>query len=275
MFFCQNCGPPAMKFKNFLKRQDPLLYKEYIYSNFKDVDTEPKKKEEVLHPSKKPNFVKNIESDKIPSYVLAYIKDRHLNANDFGYSAGFYSYINKLKPGSFDVKMVKKYDHERLLIKFYDKDKRVTIIQGRALNGEEPKYITVKIDDDAEKVYGMDKVKLNEPIFVVEGVPDAMSVDNAVALLDMNYIRAARFLPRDKLIIVPDADVRNKQVMKAVDTCVKNGLAVSLLPVDGMKDLNEKLKNGMSKNEIRNLVMKYTYRGLTLKMKFSQWRKDK
>ena len=271
LFYCQNCGPPGKSFKNFLKQQDPLLYKEYIFSNFKSIEP----KTEVVMPAKKPVFnLPSTRAEEMPGHVIQYIKDRKLQTEDFEYTSHFYDYINKLKPGFFNVNTVNKYDHERLLINFYDKEDNLRIIQGRSLNGESPKYLTIRMDDDADKIYGMDKIDENLPIYVVEGVPDAMSLSNSIAVLDMNYLRAGLIYPKEKLVIIPDTDVRNPQVMKSVEKCVKNGMSVCLLPDDHGKDLNEMLVNGLSRDEIKQLVSAHVYRGLELKMRFSQWRKD-
>ena len=48
-------------------------------------------------------------------------------------------------------------DHPRLLIPFRDEEGEVFAYQGRAFGNEQPKYITIKIDDDREKIFGLDK----------------------------------------------------------------------------------------------------------------------
>ena len=51
----------------------------------------------------------------------------------------------------------------------YDKDKTLIGFQGRSLGPNSVKYITVMIKDDAPKIYGLDKVDCQKPIFVIEG----------------------------------------------------------------------------------------------------------
>jgi hypothetical protein len=258
-----------------------MLYKEYMVSHYKEshqmFGSKPKpaevKKDEVKLSSKKPVF--KVKKEDIPDSVYTYIAARHLDVSRFEYTTKFYEYINKLKPGQFAQKMVEKYDHPRLLINFYDEEGTLTIVQGRGLNNEQPKYITIKIDEDAEKLYGLDRLDKSQTIYVVEGVPDAMSIDNAVATCDTNYARSGDTLPKNKIVVIPDTDIRNPQVMRSVEKCVDSGLAVCLLPQEIGKDLNEMRINGMSKAEIMTLIDKYTYSGLSLKMKFSKWRKDK
>ena len=45
------------------------------------------------------------------------------------------------------------------------------------------KYLTVKLDENKQKVYGLDRVNLQEHIHIVEGPIDSMFVKNCFAKL--------------------------------------------------------------------------------------------
>lgn len=74
------------------------------------------------------------------------------------------------------------YIHKnRLCIPYYDKDKKITFYQTRALDGSEPRYLN-KIGAD-KTVFGVDRIDPEIPyIFLFEGPIDAMFVKNGVAL---------------------------------------------------------------------------------------------
>ena len=58
-------------------------------------------------------------------------------------------------------------------------------IQGRSLDFRNPKsvkYITVMINDDAPKIYGLDDVELDGPVYVTEGPFDSTFIENSIAM---------------------------------------------------------------------------------------------
>ena len=58
-------------------------------------------------------------------------------ANKFG------ALVNKVKPNTYGEK-----DHPRLVIPFYDTTGKLFAFQGRAFGNEQPKYLTVKLDEN-------------------------------------------------------------------------------------------------------------------------------
>ena len=46
------------------------------------------------------------------------------------------------------------------------KNGEVFAYQGRAFGNEQPKYITIKIDADRDKIFGLDKVDKSKPILL-------------------------------------------------------------------------------------------------------------
>ena len=88
------------------------------------------------------------------------------------------AYVNKIKPNTFGHT---KGEHPRLIIPFYDIDGKVFAFQGRAFGKEQPKYLTIKLDENKQKVYGLDTVNLQEHIHIVEGPIDSMFLKNCLA----------------------------------------------------------------------------------------------
>ena len=74
-------------------------------------------------------------------------------------------------------------DNPRIVIPLYDEEKNLIGIQGRSLNPwDQPKYLTIMLSDDAPKIYGLDTVKKDEKIYIVEGPFDSTFVENSVAM---------------------------------------------------------------------------------------------
>ena len=84
----------------------------------------------------------------------------------------FYEWAHKISP--------RKYN-PRLVIPFYDTDGKVFAYQGRAFGNETPKYVTIKLDEDKDKIYGLERVNFAQHIYVVEGPIDSLFIDNCIA----------------------------------------------------------------------------------------------
>ena len=90
--------------------------------------------------------------------------------------------VNKVKPNTYKTK-----DHPRLIIPFYDTTGKIFAFQGRAFGKEQPKYLTIKLDENKQKVYGLDKVSFQKPIYITEGLIDSLFIDNCLLLLEQIY----------------------------------------------------------------------------------------
>jgi len=70
----------------------------------------------------------------------------------------------------------------KLIIPFFDENKRLFGLQARALDNAKPKYITLMFDKNEKKIYGRDRIDDTKPIIAVEGPIDAMFLKNAIAM---------------------------------------------------------------------------------------------
>ena len=114
---CHNCGA-SMTFSSFLKQQDPILHKQYVFERFKEGKTgrstvveEPVFKFEAPKFKKKLKLPKASENPKSSGYLTA----RKLNPDDFYYAEHFKKFVNSLKPTFDDT----KHDEERIIIPLY------------------------------------------------------------------------------------------------------------------------------------------------------------
>ena len=181
-FKCHNCGA-SMSFNNFLKKVDPSLHKQYTMEKFKEgftgknfVAEEPQLKFEAPKFKKKLKLPKAIENPRASGYLMA----RRLDPSKFYYAEKFKEFTNSLKP-TFEST---KHEEERIVIPLFYNDNLVGF-QGRSLGESKVKYITVMLDDDAPKIYGLDTIDKNERVYITEGPFDSTFIRNACAMCEL------------------------------------------------------------------------------------------
>ena len=177
-FKCHNCGA-SMSLNNLIKSLDGTLHKQYTMEKFKEGHTG--KNFVVDTPKlefKKPVFKKSIDLPKASTNQVAreYLEKRKLNPDKFYYTDRFKWWSNTQKQ-TFDTI---GRDEPRIIIPLYDEDKNMIGFQGRALDKSPNKYITIMIQEEAPKIYGLETIDRKLPIYVVEGPFDSTFVNNSV-----------------------------------------------------------------------------------------------
>jgi predicted RNA-binding Zn-ribbon protein involved in translation (DUF1610 family) len=265
---CHNCGI-SLSFNNFLKQVDPALHKEYTLEKFKEGHTgknfvakEPKFEFE------KPKFKKilKIGLPKASSNQDAkkYLEDRKLDPDKFYYTDKFKEWTNS-KVHTFDDLT---YDEPRIIIPLIYEDKFVGY-QGRSLGPSKVKYITVMLDDDAPKIYGLDNVGRDAPIYVTEGPFDSTFICNAIAMCgaDADVSRWGISNP----VWIYDNEPRNREIVNRISKTIDAGHSVVIWPDHiNVKDINDMVMSGL---DVQSLVELNTYSGLQAKLKFTNWKK--
>ena len=267
-FKCHNCGA-SLSFNNFLKQIDPTLHKQYTLEKFKEgfaggnnfVVEEPK------FNFKKPVFKKTLDLPKASEVKVAreYLENRKLDATKFYFAAKFKEWTNTQKQ-TFDTIA---RDESRIIIPMYDEDKTLIGFQGRSLGPNSVKYITVMIKDDAPKIYGLDKIDCQKPIFVIEGPFDATLVENSVAMCGSDL--DLRSFGWSDYIYVYDNEPRNREIVNRIAKTINRGDKVVIWPTTiNQKDINDMVLSGQN---IMNVLESNTYSGLKAKIKFNNWKK--
>jgi len=163
-----------------------------------------------------------------------------------------------------------KGDHPRLVIPFFDENNKMFAFQGRAFGNEEPKYITIKLDPEKSKIYGLNRLNRDKPIYVVEGPIDSLFLDNCIAVAGADFAR----LPKENTTIVFDNERRNTEILKQIEKTVNQGYKVVLWPDDMKeKDINDMILAGRTKQEIQTIIEKNSYQGNMAKIRLTAWRK--
>ena len=274
MFYkCHNCGH-GTNMPNFIKDRDQKLYSEYCLEKFK----KKPKKEEVDF---KPKFDKVEFDDLNLGMKISDLKDTHpakkfvldrkipRDKLDLLYCCNrFMTLVNRVKPGTF--KDVTK-DYPRLIIPFYDESGKLFAFQGRAFGKEQPKYITIKLDESKSKVYGLERVNFLQPIKVVEGPLDSLFLDNCLASAGADLKNVKKSLPEDQITYIYDNEPRNREIIKHMYSVIDKGYSLVIWPDDlKHKDINDMIISGLTSEQITDIIHNNTFSGLaaTAKLDF-------
>jgi len=266
-FKCHNCGA-SMSLNNLIKQLDPVLHKQYTLEKFKEGHTGKNfVVEEPKFTFDKPVFKKSIDLPKASTNPVAkeYLEKRKLNPDKFYYTDKFKWWTNTQKQ-TFDTI---GRDDPRIIIPLYNEEKQLIGFQGRALDKSPNKYITIMIQEEAPKIYGLETIDRKLPIYVVEGPFDSTFVNNSVALCgsdgDMGYLEGS------DIILVYDNEPRNREIVRRIERCIERNQKVVIWPSNIIeKDINDMILSG---HNVMSVLESNTYSGLEAKIKFNIWKK--
>ena len=228
----------------------------------------------------KKNVFKSLQSiSQLPQTHPArrLVEERKLSefSNDLFLCPSFYKFTNTLVENKFPSL---GGDHPRLMIPFRDEKGEIFAYQGRAFGDEKPKYITIKLDEDADKIYGLDKVTHDKPVLVVEGPIDSMFLDNCIAVAGADFSKplsiGGRLMLNGELTIIFDNEPRNKEICKQIEKNISQGRNVVIWP-DSMKhkDINDMIIAGYTKEQVQQIITDNTFQTASASLRFAEWRK--
>ena len=267
IFKCHNCGM-SKGFSTFLKDTDVVLHGQYIMERYKEGLTgKHRNAPDPVFNFNKPKFKKKLNLPLACTNDRAsnYLKRRKLDPTKFYFADRFKHFCNTIKP-TFETT---KNDHPRVVIPFYSREGSLIGFQGRSLDTYViPKYLTVMLDENSPKVYGLDKVNTEEEIYVTEGPFDSYFVDNSIAmcgsdvdLSNLNY----------KFIYVYDNEPRSKEIVSKITKTIEKSNKVVIFPTNiREKDINDMILAG---HDIKTLLESNTYSGLEAKLKLQTWKR--
>ena len=183
----------------------------------------------------------------------------------------FKSYTNQWVPNKFENI---NSDETRLLIPFIDKEKRVHAYQGRSIRNQEPRYITIVLDETVPKVYGLDDVDTSRRTYVFEGPIDSMFVGNSIATAGGDLVSSLSEIDRTNLVIVYDNEPRSRETIKKIDKAILQGYSVCIWPENlEHKDVNDMVLAGLSPEFIKHIIDTNIYKDLAAKLRLQKWAK--
>ena len=278
---CHNCGV-GLTFNNFLKHIDRGLYTEYRVEKYKEGETQGNTPIPDKSPFKfeAPKFDKSMNKhlDNLSKFsdlkedhpALSYVKNRKIPKEHWDklYLADkFYEWSNSIFPEKFKSINI---DYPRLVIPFFDKSGEIFAYQGRAFGKEEPRYITLKIVSEKEKIYGLERINYDSHVYVVEGPLDSLFIDNCIAVAgaDLNLLE----LSPNSTTVIYDNEPRNKHTVERMFKSVDRNYHVVVWPQDlKQKDINDMYLSGIE--DVKSFIDVNTYQGLEAYLKINQWKK--
>ena len=213
-----------------------------------------------------PKFKPKLDLPKASENFAAkkYLENRKLNSDKFYYTDKFKAWSNSHKQ-TFDSV---KYDEPRIIIPLFYKNTLIGF-QGRSLGPSKVKYITIMLDDNAPKIYGLDEIKTSKPIYITEGPFDSTFIKNSVAMCGSD-VDIGSFDWSD-YIYVYDNEPRNREIVNRISNTISRGDKVVIWPSNILeKDINDMVLCG---HDVQDLVESHVYDGLKATLQFNTWKR--
>jgi len=280
---CHKCGY-STNIGNLIKYIDSNLYDEYVVERYKNGATrynDHKDIAEVLPPTVELDLddsvldeLSRIDRMRDDHPAVQYVANRNIPKDKWNllyFSPKFKAYVNSITP-KFPEPI--NDEHPRLVIPYFNSHGKVIAFQGRAFGKEEPKYYTIKIDENEEKIYGLERIDYSKRIFVVEGPIDSLFLPNAIAVSGSSFDTPTIRQLLTNATIVMDNEPRSKEITKQLAKYIDKGYNVVMYPDTVVeKDINEMILSGRTPAQILDLINRNTFTGMEAKLRFTEWRK--
>ena len=265
MFFkCHNCGM-GQNLANFIKFLDPKIYGNYVLERYKGSATQstPQPKFDFKPAFEESNLLDDcvkVSTLEDGHPVKEYVKKRLIPEKyyDIIYFVNkFHKFANKVKPNTFK----EEYEHPRLIIPFFDITGKLFAFQGRAFGKEQPKYLTIKLQENKQKIFGLERVNLHKRLYVVEGPLDSLFLNNCIAAGGADLQLPAE---NKDVVFIFDNEPRNKEIIDRMYKLIDKDYMIVIWP-EGTKekDINEMIIKGKTKEDLQKIISDNTYSGLS------------
>lgn len=280
---CFNCGI-STSMSALIKQVNESLYRDYCLEKFKDqskpimaspaittIDT-------VGEPTKK--WATPISDLKPTHFAAEYVRNRMIPEqfwDELYYTPDFKELMNADWP---DHGKDLVDGEERLVWFLTNLDEYVTHVCGRSFNNESKlRYIKIRVqgNDGDEKIFGLTRANLSQPLYIVEGEIDSFFLPNAVASGDSALERLADNLEHKfdaDAVVIFDNEPRNREIVSQMKRVINGGHSIVIWPEAMVgKDLNEMILNGTKPEVLLQIVKDNTYSGPAAELEFMKWKK--
>lgn len=277
IFYCHNCHA-SMQLGNFIKHLDQGLYKEYVQENFLEKTRETPVSQVDITKIHTPLYriesplaqLKKISQLRWDHPAKKYVDGRKIPPKThykLFYCPKFKNWVNTIIPEKFDT----EDDEPRLIIPFLDKEEKMYGFQGRSFRKDGLRYITIMINPDVPKVFGLDTVDTSKHVYVTEGPIDSLFLDNAIAMAGSDFDIDKVLGDNKNVTVCYDNEPRNKQICKKVEVMIEKGYNVVIWPSTVQcKDINDMVLEGI---DVKKVIRENSFNGLEAKLKLTAWRK--
>lgn len=250
-FYCHNCSR-SWNPLGWVKEVTGLTLPEIIKRNKEkeDQSTQKHSLDAFIDNKKKINTPAVIEDlptssiDITDPCQLAYYKKSSIVNKAFEYCLKRHLLSACNSCNKFYVSLEDKIHKNRLIIPFFDNNKKIVSYQTRAINKDQfPRYLT-KFGE--KTLFNINNINPSIPyIFIFEGPIDSMFVRNGVAIAALSPTQKQQQLLQSfigyDLIFVFDNDKNNKHTQKRIEKSIKEGKRIFIWPKEftHFKDFNE------------------------------------
>ena len=273
---CHNCGV-GRTFSNFLKELDVRLHSEYIMERYKTGENKFSNYKEPEFKFETPKFqkivleipcVKDLDDEH---FCKQYVKSRNIELNKYKYlyfAQDFKKWVESL---NLDTNYELIEDDPRLVIPFLDKDYNLIAAQGRSLRGgSKLRYVTIKVKENAPKIFGLNTWDKNKTTYIVEGPIDSLFVENSIAMAGADLSAYTKMFENTDIVFIYDNEKRNKEIIKKMDRIIADNYKIVIWPKHVTeKDINDMILNNI---DVMNIIEQNTYQGLTAKTKLLEFK---
>lgn len=289
-FGCFNCNV-NMSLVNFMKNYREEMYKEFLKEKYKESESS-KPNPKPIEPKYKLVTRAELDSkfsldrcdlvkrcDLLPPEhpVIKWMTGRVIPRDKhhlFYFTGAWKELTNTIKPDTY-----RNVEPEyRLVIPIYNADGSFSCMQGRALGNvdKNQRYLTVKPDDDVNKLYGLERIDPTKTVYYFEGPIDSVFIPNSLAIVGgAMAIQDAPF--KEKRVWVLDNEPRSKDTIERLEKLIRAGERVVVwldCPWADQKDINDMiLKSGATAELIQQYLVENTCSGLSAQRRLSEWRK--
>ena len=272
---CHNCDA-SETLKDFLTRFDPALAAEYDVEAYKE-RWEATPLEKVILPTTK-RYFKSLWSICTPLNKLlethearVYCSGRQI-AEDQLHKLYFLPRLKDI------ANITDRYpnlcgEEPKILLPYWAPTGELVGCTLRDIRGSALRYISVKFEDDATLIFGLDSVDRTKDMYVVEGGFDSLFIPNAIACGGVAFAKL-KDIPgtsADQFVLVFDNQPRNKSLTNTMEKFVGKYRMCIWPETVLQKDINEMVSAGIA---VHRIISEHTYEGLALEHQFSTWRKS-
>ena len=279
-FKCHNCGV-GQSVGNLIKDLDPFLHKQYIMERYRAGETGKRKSKAPEFKFETPKFkpkkttidLPSIESLPKEHYARVYCEGREIPQqfmDKIFYAEDFKNWALSVCQVDYSNLMGKE---PRLVIPFFDKDNQLIGAQGRALQESKIRYVTVKVHEDAPKVFGLERWNSDQHTYLVEGPIDSLFLPNCLAMAgaDMSDLS---ILDNTKTTLIFDNEPRNFQIVRSMIKSLQDGWKIVVWPNSiTCKDINDMVLTSIKDARLVEIINRNTYSGQRGEWEVHSWKK--
>lgn len=272
---CFNCDL-SLPLERFCKEYYPEVYCRHIVDSFIQQDSTKDNFEEELKQTVLPIQITK-EVGMLPASTnfeaLQFLKSRKIPEEFYSeilFIEDVNSLLNLYTPLGYKPLA---YKSSRLVIPILTESSNLVGYVTRSIKKDDPiRYYNIKVTNELF-VWGQQRIDVNKPVYVVEGVFDAMFIPNAVATLSATKFPYTVSWCKGKgaktVIIVLDNEPRNKQIRELLSRFIKEGEQVVLL-TGYPKDINDIVLQ-FPQIDIIKLLQERTTSRLSAQLDFLHW----